>query len=75
RGRPLATAVLDCTGCHGEDLGGNVMFDVPPVARLVALNLTSGANGAAVRYTSYSDWPAALSRGRREAPFRGTGRS
>lgn len=62
RGRHLATAVLDCSGCHGADLGGNVMFDAQPVARLVALNLTRGANGAAARY-SYADWERALRHG------------
>ena len=62
RGKHLVTAVLDCGGCHGADLGGNVMFDVPPVARLVALNLTRGANGAAARY-SYADWERALRHG------------
>lgn len=62
RGHHLATAVLGCVGCHGQDLGGNVMFDVPPVARLTALNLTRGANGAAARYSS-EDWEHAIRHG------------
>jgi cytochrome c553 len=63
RGQHLATAVLGCTGCHAADLGGEVMFNVPPVARLVALNLTRGRNGAGARYTSYADWEHAIRHG------------
>ena len=62
RGQHLATAVLGCAGCHGSDLGGSVMFDVPPVARLTALNLTRGGNGAAARYSS-ADWERAIRHG------------
>ena len=38
------------------------MLDVPPVARLTALNLTRGANGAAARYSS-ADWERAIRHG------------
>lgn len=31
--------VRGCTGCHGDDLGGEVFFDEPNVARVVAPNL------------------------------------
>lgn len=31
--------VRGCTGCHGADLGGEVFFDEPNVARVVAPNL------------------------------------
>lgn len=29
-----------CTGCHGEDGGGKLLFDAGPVARIVPANLT-----------------------------------
>ena len=45
RGGHLATALLDCAGCHGEDLGGAVRMDVPPVAGIIGPNLTRGAGG------------------------------
>jgi cytochrome c553 len=62
RGRHLATAVSGCGGCHGADLGGNVMFDFPPVARLVALNLTRGAGGVGGQLSD-ADWERAIRHG------------
>lgn len=44
-GRHLAEAVSLCTSCHGDDLGGDVLFDEPPIASVYASNLTSGAGG------------------------------
>ncbi|HEX5631961.1 MAG TPA: c-type cytochrome [Gemmatimonadales bacterium] len=50
RGAHLAT-VLGCPACHGRDLGGNIFFDEPGVARLVAPNLTRGPGGRGAEYT------------------------
>jgi len=44
RGRHLATSISKCVECHGADLGGQVLADVPPF-RLVATNITSGRGG------------------------------
>ena len=39
-GERLGRVVLQCQGCHGDDLGGNVMIDAFPMGRVVAGNLT-----------------------------------
>ena len=52
-----------CAGCHGPDLGGAVFIDVPPVARLYAANLTSGAGGVASRYATTADWERSIRQG------------
>ncbi|GAB3897978.1 hypothetical protein GCM10028803_16800 [Larkinella knui] len=44
KGKRLMT-VKGCDGCHGKDLGGQVLFDKPGVGRLVARNLTRGKGG------------------------------
>ncbi|MEZ4323374.1 MAG: c-type cytochrome [Myxococcota bacterium] len=44
RGEKLAIR-LGCLECHGADLGGNVVMDVPPVMGLIAPNLTLGEGG------------------------------
>jgi mono/diheme cytochrome c family protein len=52
RGRHLAEAVTLCQACHGEDLGGGVIFDEPLIASVYASNLTTGLGGVG---GSYSD--------------------
>ncbi len=47
RGRHLSRAISKCVDCHGDDLGGQVVFDALPMARVVAPNLTSGRGGVA----------------------------
>jgi mono/diheme cytochrome c family protein len=47
RGRHLSRAISKCVDCHGDDLGGKVVFDALPMARVVAPNLTSGRGGIA----------------------------
>jgi mono/diheme cytochrome c family protein len=47
RGQHLATAISKCVDCHGPDLGGMVLIDALPMARIVAPNLTSGQGGIA----------------------------
>ena len=62
KGEHIAT-VRGCAGCHGPDLGGAVFIDVPPVARLYAANLTSGAGGIATGYSSAADWERSIRQG------------
>ena len=47
RGQHLSRAISKCVECHGNDLGGQVVFDAMPMARVVAPNLTSGRGGIA----------------------------
>jgi mono/diheme cytochrome c family protein len=47
RGNHLARAIGKCVDCHGADLGGQVIIDGMPFARVVAPNLTSGRGGIA----------------------------
>ena len=47
RGRHLSRAISKCVDCHGEDLGGQVVFDAMPMGRVVAPNLTTGRGGIA----------------------------
>jgi mono/diheme cytochrome c family protein len=46
-GRHLARAIGKCVECHGDDLGGQVVFDAQPMATVVAPNLTAGRGGIA----------------------------
>ncbi len=50
QGRHFAT-VRGCLSCHGPDLGGEVLFDVPPIGTVYSSNLTTGQNGIAARYS------------------------
>jgi len=49
RGQYLAS--YSCTGCHGDDLGGTVMFSQPGIGTIPAPNLTSGAGGIGAEYS------------------------
>lgn len=51
RGEHLANAVSGCVGCHGVDMGGSVMFEVPPIGRIVSSNLTRGKGGVGASMT------------------------
>ena len=61
RGRALAT-IVGCTGCHTSTLGGQVMIDGFPFARLAAPNLTRGQGGVGATYTD-ADWERAIRHG------------
>jgi len=54
RGRHLATISI-CTGCHTENLGGQLEFAVPGMLSIPTPNLTSGAGGVGSFYTD-EDW-------------------
>jgi len=60
RGRHLVQHVLDCRGCHGDDLAGRVILDNPLVGRFFAPNLTPGRDGASVELER---WDLALRHG------------
>jgi cytochrome c553 len=51
-----------CKSCHGEDLGGKVMFDDPKIATITAHNLTSGKGGIGSDFSD-EDWLRALRHG------------
>jgi cytochrome c553 len=59
RGRYLATSVSTCTGCHGQDFGGEFFFDDPAIGQIYSANLTAGAGGKGAVYTD-EDWVRAL---------------
>ena len=61
RGRTLAT-LYGCTGCHTGTLGGQVMIDGFPFARLAAPNLTRGKGGVGAAYSD-ADWERAVRHG------------
>jgi len=45
RGRHLAEAVVVCVVCHGDQLQGSVLEDMPMIVTITAPNLTSGQGG------------------------------
>jgi mono/diheme cytochrome c family protein len=45
RGKHLVDAVVWCSDCHGEDLGGQVLLNDPAMGRIVSPNLTRGKGG------------------------------
>lgn len=62
RGRHLATAILNCSGCHGEALGGGDEFAAPGILTIPTPNLTAGAGGIGNSYTD-EDWVRAVRHG------------
>jgi cytochrome c553 len=65
RGQAFA-ALSGCTGCHSATLGGQMMIDQFPVARLAAPNLTRGRGGVGAAYTD-ADWERAIRHGVRRS--------
>jgi cytochrome c553 len=61
RGQVVAT-LTGCTSCHTSTLGGQVMIDGFPFARLAAPNITRGKGGIAATYTD-ADWERAIRHG------------
>lgn len=62
RGQHLVQHVLDCRGCHGDDLGGRTLYERSLVGRFFAPNLTRGRGGMA-REFDVRDWDLALRHG------------
>ena len=51
-----------CTGCHGEDLGGEIVFEDPGIGRIVGDNLTAGQGGVGGFYSD-AGWVLAIRHG------------
>jgi len=51
-----------CSGCHEKDFGGEVVFEMPPIGRMAAPNLTSGKGGVTAGFTP-RDWERAIRHG------------
>ena len=62
RGEHLARAVLDCTLCHGDDLGGSVYSSSAAIGTVAGPNLTHGKGGLAADYADL-DYVRAIRRG------------
>ncbi len=62
RGEHLAT-ILACRQCHGADLSGATLSDLPPVIATISVpNLTAGAGGVGAT-NSDEDWVRAIRHG------------
>jgi len=59
RGQHLVDSRAGCKGCHGSDLGGGAVVDIPIVGHWIAPNLTSG-EGSVVRDFTANDWDRAV---------------
>jgi mono/diheme cytochrome c family protein len=55
RGTHLISSRYGCTECHGENLAGGVMIDVPVLFRLFGPNLTGGPGSRVGSFTA-ADW-------------------
>lgn len=62
RGRHLAEAVIDCSGCHGKQYEGFAFLDDPSIGIIYSANLTPGSGGAGAYFTD-TDWVRALRHG------------
>ena len=62
RGEHLVS-IYGCRGCHGQDLSGQLMVDIP-LGRFFSPNLTAGAGGVGGSYTA-ADWDHAIRFGMR----------
>ncbi len=55
RGRHLVESRYACIECHGQDFGGGVMVDAPPIGRILGPNITTGRGSRTLGYTP-ADW-------------------
>jgi cytochrome c553 len=62
RGEHLVRNVVDCTLCHGDDLGGAVYSSSPAIGTVAGPNLTRGKGGIGTSYTT-ADYVRAIRRG------------
>src|SRR5215207_2155635 len=62
RGEHLVRNVIDCTLCHGEDLGGAVYSSSPAMGTVAGPNLTRGKGGIGSSYQDI-DYVRAIRRG------------
>lgn len=52
----------ECAGCHGDDAGGQILFDSPGFAVVYATNLTGGIGGIGQNYET-TDYVRAIQHG------------
>jgi len=62
RGEHLVRNVINCTLCHGEDLGGAVYSSSPAIGTVAGPNLTRGKGGIGANY-GQMDFVRAIRRG------------
>jgi len=62
RGEHLVRNVIDCTLCHGADLGGAVYSSSPAIGTVAGPNLTRGKGGVGADYADM-DYVRAIRRG------------
>ena len=62
RGEHLVRNVIDCTVCHGDDLGGAVYSSSPAIGTVAGPNLTRGKGGLGPNYSDL-DYIRAIRRG------------
>jgi mono/diheme cytochrome c family protein len=62
QGKHLVEALAGCQDCHGQDLGGRVIYEGLLEGRIVASNLTSGKGGVGNQYKD-EDWVRAIRHG------------
>ena len=62
RGEHLVRNVIDCTICHGDDLGGAVYSSSPAIGTVAGPNLTRGKGGVPADYKDI-DYVRAIRRG------------
>ena len=62
RGRHLVETVGKCQGCHGDNYGGQPMFEGAMFANLTTANLTAGQGGIGSVYNE-TDWVRAIRHG------------
>lgn len=62
RGQHLVEAVVGCMGCHGDNLGGDKIFDDPMIGAIYATNLSTGRGGIPGDYSD-GDWVRAIRHG------------
>src|SRR5437870_2691593 len=60
RGKHIATALAKCNECHGNNLAGNVHFEMAGFGKIIAPNITSA--GVVKNYTDL-DWERTIRHG------------
>ncbi|RMH63399.1 MAG: cytochrome c [Calditrichaeota bacterium] len=63
RGKHISE-IRGCRQCHGENLAGHLVVDVPGIFRIHASNITGGKGGLPADYSD-DDWERAIRHGRK----------
>jgi cytochrome c553 len=61
-GKHLVASLGGCTVCHGDDLGGALEADTPPIAAIRGSNITQGKGSKTLGYSD-TDWVRAIRHG------------